>query len=568
VTDLFSDPAVSRGETLYCQRGDHHWTRPPSRGTKPYNCPEHRRGRPQGAGPTRQSRHRDESPPPLEDGDGRLLAFAYLTAEKAHHYRLAVGALADLRRERFVLQARPAEIARHLVERGCAPEDAEAAASEALFDQLVAWGNLVRLQDTAEVATLREFQSRRALYQLSAAGEAAERAVGRFLEDVADRARLSRGALRAVLEYLRSIVAASGELDGVRLRHTFDALMQQFSALGDQAAAFLIDVGRTVEACAADSAAFRLYKQAVCEYVQDFIGDLVGAAPRIVDELHRVEEAGLDRLIESAAESEAPPAMEGVPVDAWGPRIAARWAGMRRWFVGEGGAEPTVDQLRREARRAVIRTLAVLERLNEARVRRVSRTADLVQLARWFLDVELTPDPGALFAQAFGVYGWCHLGALSSEPLRPQASWWETEPVAVHSRLVTTRSRDRGARGAQLEDFSAAKGMLAQRSAAARREADRALRRLVDPGVVRLGELGTVTSAELRCLLDLLDSALAAPPARDGVRTALSRDGRVRIVLHPPPGGAIAVIRAPHGMLTLPDMRLELRSTLRLRAVS
>jgi hypothetical protein len=49
---------------------------------------------------------------------------------------------------------------------------------ERALDVLVQWGNLRRSHDTGRVATLADFRRRHLIYQLTPAGEAAERAVG------------------------------------------------------------------------------------------------------------------------------------------------------------------------------------------------------------------------------------------------------------------------------------------------------------------------------------------------------------------------------------------------------
>nr|WP_308212636.1 DUF2397 family protein [Nocardia zapadnayensis] len=54
-------------------------------------------------------------------------------------------------------------------------------------------------------------------------------------------------------------------------------------------------------------------------------------------------------------------------------------------------------------------------------------------------------------------------------------------------------------------------------------------------------------------LLDLLGRALGASPASDGARRGRTSDGRVEIVLHPPPDAATATVTTPHGVFRGPD---------------
>jgi uncharacterized protein (TIGR02677 family) len=113
--------------------------------------------------------------------------FAHLNADKCALYRAILGVFAQARK-RFTIVLRPAEVAIRVTARAAAESQTSdpsaempAADVEAALAQLVTWGNL-ESPDTAEVATVEEFHRPRRLYQLSAAGGAAERALAVFEE--------------------------------------------------------------------------------------------------------------------------------------------------------------------------------------------------------------------------------------------------------------------------------------------------------------------------------------------------------------------------------------------------
>jgi hypothetical protein len=69
---------------------------------------------------------------------------------------------------------------------------------EAALRQLRLWGNLEATQDNAEQSSLEAFYRLRFLYALSAAGEAAERALAVFEETLSQPGELQTAALRDI----------------------------------------------------------------------------------------------------------------------------------------------------------------------------------------------------------------------------------------------------------------------------------------------------------------------------------------------------------------------------------
>src|SRR5580704_16542672 len=94
--------------------------------------------------------------------------FTHVLVVKAELYR-AILEVFVRSREQFMTHLRPAEVARR-IERG--EEETENA-----LRMLQQWGNLEATADSAEAVALEEFYRTRILYALSAAGEAAERAL-------------------------------------------------------------------------------------------------------------------------------------------------------------------------------------------------------------------------------------------------------------------------------------------------------------------------------------------------------------------------------------------------------
>src|ERR1044072_5474108 len=105
-----------------------------------------------------------------------LTLFSYTQQDLTPLYRAVMHLFLEAK-GRYRIQFRPGEVAAKLPRVGYGGVVDRGALDRAL-DQLVSWGTLRRSHDTGRVATLEDFRRRHFLYQMTAAGGAAERAVG------------------------------------------------------------------------------------------------------------------------------------------------------------------------------------------------------------------------------------------------------------------------------------------------------------------------------------------------------------------------------------------------------
>ncbi len=495
------------------------------------------------------------------DTGGRLTLFSYTVESLAPLYRAVMRLFLDAK-GRYRIQLRPEEVATELRRSGLLEELPEGSVDRAL-DQLVDWGNLRRSHDTGRVATLEDFRRRHFVYQLTAAGEAAERAIGEVLAALERSGSLQRVMLGTIL---RNLVEIRGELasDEPRPERLFELLFnvtEQFRTLTENASTFLARLHEAIDQGEVRAEAFLIYKQAVLEYLEQFLGELSEISPRITREVQGIEAAGSERLVTLAARADAAPTPLGLQDPAEGLR--RKWRGIAAWFVGDSGEAATVEHLRAAARGAINRILLVLERLHEKRFRRFSRAADLLRLAGWFdrLDGEPGGDERAhrLFQSLFGLFGARHFGGLEEDPdlVRPGTSWWEAPPVPIAPVLRNTGRANFTGRTSQIVDHSRVKQLLAERHRREWEAQAAALARFAGHGPLALAGLPPLSPDEFALLLSLLDQLLAMPPAPDGRRAGRSRDGRLRLALDPAAPGALAEIETAAGRLVLPAFTLE-----------
>jgi len=498
------------------------------------------------------------------DTGGRLTLFSYTVESLAPLYRAVMRLFLEAK-GRYRIQLRPDEVAAELRRASLLGDLPEGSVDRAL-DQLVDWGNLRRSHDTGRVATLEDFRRRHFIYQLTAAGEAAERAVGEVLAALERSGSLQRVMLGTILRNLLEIRGEleSGEPKPERLFELLFNVTEQFRALTENASTFLARLHEAIDQGEVRTETFLIYKQAVLEYLEQFLGELSEISPRITREVQEIEAAGSERLVTLAARADAAPTPLGLQDPAEGLR--RKWRGIAAWFVGDGRERATVEHLRSAARGAINRILLVLERLHEKRFRRFSRAADLLRLAGWFDGLDREPGGGErahrLFQALFGLFGARHLGGLEEDPdlVRPGMSWWEAPPVPIAPVLRNTGRGNFTGRAAQIVDHSRVKQLLAERHRRDWEAQAAALARFAGRGPLALAGLPPLSPDEFALLLSLLDQLLAAPPAPDGRRATRSRDGRLRLALGPAAPGALARIETAAGRLVLPAFTLEVET--------
>ncbi|WP_437606039.1 TIGR02677 family protein [Sorangium sp. So ce834] len=496
----------------------------------------------------------------MDTSSAKLPAFTYLTVENAALYRAIMRSFVEAR-ERFVLHLRPADVGRAVRDGGLDP-----ASVEASLQKLCEWGNLQSHLDTADVATVEEFYRPRFLYQLTPQGEAVERAVGAYVEALAQRGELKAAALDDIRTLLESVarMLAGPELDDSAVHLALSTLRARFDELTTQAQAFMGSLQRSIDLHGADVASFLAYKQRLIDYLERFVGQLVVATADIAELLGRVDAAAAQRLAESAGRREIADALDGEEADlrAASARWAARIEGLRGWFIGRPGTPSQAEELRARARAAIPALLAAIASLHDRRFTRSDRAADLRALARWFAASPSDADAHRLWRAAFALASARHLfineeaiAEREGAPVPAARSWFDAPPLRISPRLRATGRHARPGRPSDVIDRSREKALLlAQQDEEA--HALRAARAQLATGrPTRLSQLGELSPLAFEMLLDWLGEALAA-----GDGEILSADGAIAISLSPTRDGRTATITTPAGTFSGPDHVITLRA--------
>src|SRR5882757_11023371 len=155
--------------------------------------------------------------------------FAHLTVPNSALYRRVMRTFLTAK-ERFAVHLRPDDVHAALP---AAERPAELEAVVKALDSLVEWGNLRADPDTARVTAVEDFYRKRFIYQLTQAGEAAEKALSAYDEALGRRGALQAVALHDIVTQLRAllVIAAEqeeGEPDAAKAHLALSALASRF----------------------------------------------------------------------------------------------------------------------------------------------------------------------------------------------------------------------------------------------------------------------------------------------------------------------------------------------------
>jgi len=447
---------------------------------------------------------------------------------------------------------------------------ADATAVEMMLQQLMAWGNLEAHPDTAEVLTVDDFWRVRNLYQMSAAGEAAEAALAVFEQSLRQPGELQAAALDDIRKQLDQVIFLSRQekVDDADVFNAFSLLRQRFDELTAQAQRFIGGLQRRIELQGLNVESFLTYKQRLIDYLERFLSQLVLAGHEIAMTIRSIEPERIAPLLHRVAERELVDRLTVTDEDRAVARRAwqQRWEGLCSWFVGSDTRPSQAEELRGAARAAIPPLVAAVTGINDRRAGRSDRAADLRALALWFAEAEDDQAAHRLWRGAFGLDSCRHLSIdvdtldqRGAEPVSSTTRWIDAPPVHISPRLHNSGRYAARGRPQNVIDRSAERAKLGQLAVQEAGEIRRWRRMLAGGRRLRLSQLGELPEGAFQLFLDLLGDALAAKTGSAAAVSVTSSDGVLQIDLERTEDGAMAVIRATAGVLIGEDHYLMIR---------
>ncbi len=500
--------------------------------------------------------------------------FAHLHTQNAELYRAVL--LAFVRAKgRFAVHLRPEDVQAELA--GTVGLDAVNAALE----QLAKWRNLRQDPDTGRVTTVEDFHRARYLYQLTPEGWAAEQAIAVYEENVGRRGALQSVALSDIASLLQSLLVIATEAvaggvpaDSAKTHLLLMSVVDRFTGLADNAQAFMSSLRRAVDFADSEVEVFLAYKERLIGYLERFIADLANQGAEIAELSQRIEQIGVEPLLEVAARREAadaaPDSAQGDEFDLAARAALARWrdrwSGLRDWFYStDPHRQSQAKLLRSAAIGAITQLLSTITAINERRAGRSDRSADFRALALWFAGAADDETAHRIWRVAFGLSPARHLTVTPEtvdlwqrEPITASTAWAQAPRLAISPRLRATGSYERRGSPNRIIDRSEQRRSLAERAEREAAQTAQARARLATPGEIRLSQLGELDRHAFRLFLRLLGDALAArTPGQKEVVTSTS-DGTMLVRLVAVDDAETVAVPTLDGALTGPDHLIEI----------
>jgi uncharacterized protein (TIGR02677 family) len=505
--------------------------------------------------------------------------FAHLNVQNAELYRAALLVFVRAKR-RFVVHLRPEDV--HAELSGAAGWQAVGLdAVAAALEQLAKWRNLRQDPDTGRVVTVEDFHRARYLYQLTPFGWAAEQAIALYEENVGRRGALQSVALSDIASQLQSLavlagdaVASGGLPDSAKTHLLLMSVVDRFTGLADNAQAFMSSLRRAIDFADTEIEVFLAYKERLIGYLERFIADLANQGAEIAELSQRIEQIGVEPLLQVAARREA---ADAAPDSAAGDefelatsealaRWRERWSGLRDWFYSAvPHRQSQAKLLRAAAIGAITQLLNTVTVINERRSGRSDRSADFRALALWFANAADDDTAHRIWRVAFGLSAARHLTVTpqtldlwQQQPVPAATKWADAPRLEISPRLRATGSYERRGSPNRVIDRSEQRRALAERAEREAVQTGQARSRLATDREIRISELGELDQFAFRLFLRLLGDALAAKaPGQKEVVTSTG-DGTMLVRLTVIEDAEPVVVRTLDGVLTGPDHWIEI----------
>ena len=477
--------------------------------------------------------------------------FRYVTSELAVEYL----AIMRLFGSTLLTELSAAEVREHLATTGL---DLTLDEAEARCRQLEQWGNLVRSVRDAHVTTVNEWLRSRSRYQVSKLGGRVQRDVDAILHASDGAREVARELLGSTVEVLERILVRVQEIETTDL----DALAGDVTTVfnnqrlfTDSAADFYAFVQTRVSRYDLGVPEYNAFKEMLLSYVDLLNADVSRYAPAAASLLEQIE-PHLDVLTWALSSMPGLALPDGTAAERSPGRSREEWETLTAWYTGSRGRSgPAL--LRAAAQQALAQLLANARRMLASAGTGISRRADLLRLASWFIEAD-TAGAHRLCDAAFGAYPSRHLLCGPEEEdvrARVTTSWWDSDPVDVPMSLRERGDRSARGRSSRVPDPGPDRVRLL-----AQAEVENARRRAAAAELASIGDLrgARISPAARDMLLERLADLLAINQKLDGPVESVDTD--LGLVLRAEPSEEFTVIRSDDGTLTIDGLVLRTSS--------
>lgn len=488
-----------------------------------------------------------------------ILEMKYVSADNHARYR-AIMHFCYLAYKRLNYWVRPEEIYATLKEWNVSPGYTQEQCQSDL-NQLVEWKNLAARHDGGRASSLEEYMRKKMQYLMTPYSIEIERLLESLEKVTGYGGSLEASLFDTIEQKLIQIRLNTAEMGPEEALELWQSLHQSFVKLHENAADYMasLQTARAEEMMVAES--FFIFKDKMIDYLKNFVQALQRNAYRIEDSMGQIGNGVRDLFLEQALEGElARPTLEEQPDRKELLReMRQGWDNIRRWFIGNIGADSELTLLERATKDAIARIVRSAIRIQERNRVGLNRKKELEYLARWFDREQSLEEAHQLAAYAFGLFATRH---LQGEDLRSsdsaEMSMWEENPT---KRQIRSRSRKRGERtdAEPVKNNEERKRREKEQYRAAQQEETLLMAKMLERKSIRISQIGIVSPQIRSWMLSWIGRCLNAGTKR-GFTFTTPEGILIRLVRAS--NGERALLHAEDGDLEMEDyeLRFEVRS--------
>lgn len=419
------------------------------------------------------------------------------------------------------------------------------------LETLVAWGNLLPVQDTAKARTVEEFKNKQFRYQLSEYSVEIERMTITLENLSVEGASLEPSLIERIREAIQKLPVMTGA-DPKTVGSWWHGLNADFKSLNQNYQDYI----RSFHSLRAEelmkTTAFIAYKDSIIEYLREFVKGLQTNSYWIEEELRGLDEKIIETVLEKAfIYDKSIPRLEFVNEREIYENIRGRWQSICQWFLGTGHRDSEVVKLfdiTNELIRKITRYAAqIVENLNSA----ANRKEEYKKLATLFLSCQDLDECHKLSALAFGVFNSRHLqGDLERSTESIGSSVYAEAPLEVEIRPRIRAYKEKTAKKPILDKSKYKEKIYSQYIQNLRQE-QQIIKGYIRGDQIDFAALPKISPFIRTTLLRWVGRACAA---RD--RRGKTEDGKIFRLIEPP-GGVRCTLICDDGELEMPAYKIR-----------
>ncbi|WP_243292637.1 TIGR02677 family protein [Bacillus sp. FJAT-47783] len=484
-----------------------------------------------------------------------IVEATYLTTENAWRYRAILRYFYE-QHERMRHYLFPEDVFAYLKEHEPFKEyTMEMLTSD--LEQLVKWKNLIARQETGKVRTIEEFKKKRFRYQCSPYTVEMERMV-KSLEKIGDSFggslektlfdRLYESLKKAFDAYKKDEMKSFSNEQCYRL---WEDIFDYFKKLIQNSADYIAYLNSENIEERMMTEAFLSYKDALTEYLRDFIISLQKTSLQIELLLDDLKQATVSQMIKRIVDyKQKIPRLEQVAQsrEELEQELMESWASLKEWFLGRDGDESELARLEIKTNETIRRMTRFAQRLGERHHHFRSRKKDYLHLAEWFARMNDMNEAHQLSATVFGVFHTRHLYADVKSTENIYRDIWDETPTFITIKPRVRQFREK-TKPTAIIDHQLEKEMMLNEYLHAKEKELEMIQQYMNENKIVFQQLPEINVAVRKMLLSWLGKALATKEATAKIETGK----KVKVIKK---DDTIITVQCEDGELTMPNYEI------------